>query len=130
MWAIKYTKKRQRVRHFYRNPIYYNPARVLEFWRLKIKKYPQEYSGRDGGPSMEHGLDRLAQPWSHTGPLFSIQFRLPKPRFIGRFHFSIRNMRCQNLRKSFKAMLSKNDETGCYPVWNSVTSTERPDKSS
>jgi hypothetical protein len=40
--AIKHTKKWQFVFNFYQDPYRYFPAKVLDIWFIKIKKYPQE----------------------------------------------------------------------------------------
>ena len=60
MAGIKYHKKRQFVRNFFRDVRFYHPAYVREVGFVKVLKYPQEYTSAD-----HEGGDRLTFPGSH-----------------------------------------------------------------
>jgi hypothetical protein len=75
--AIKHTKDRQRVRNFHQDPIRFHPAKILEFGRIKIRKYPQEMQ------------DKHKQWNDYDGILFTIVIRRPRWRPIGRWHFDL-----------------------------------------
>ncbi len=70
MW-ISHTKKWQRVLSFYQEPFRYFPSKVLVFWRIKIKKYPQE---------LPEGEERQKKK-NYDGWLVNIQLRYPKIMF-------------------------------------------------